>query len=178
MSQSTCPDRSPDLAAESRDWQAWQAGHVAQEQQCCRQILNQHYNTDYFTHVKVEGSNYGASQEEQSSHQPPPFLAPQCVTHVQHQRPLSNSPMASTPADPAHPCPSQRYGEVPNPRPWEAPPPRRRKGVYVGRQPDLCPLKLVHHPVPWNRETRNIQRLCPLWHCRLPHMRSNLDRPW
>ena len=72
----------------------------------------------------------------------------------------------------------KKYGEPPNPRPWESEwervrPPCHEPKTFVGHQPDLCPLRLVNHKKPWDKET-DVPGVhdCNLWHCIVPHKRK------
>lgn len=78
----------------------------------------------------------------------------------------------------------RRYGECPNPKPWENEYEQpldecKRTKVNTGRHPVLAPYRSVHHKKPWDSDpdvpgAEN----CNLWHCKLGHKRSMGDRPW
>jgi len=56
--------------------------------------------------------------------------------------------------------------------------PLRRPGVKVGCQPLPYETKLPEHHFTWNKDLAPAYNKCKFWHCKLPWLRDNSQRPW
>jgi len=179
MGECTCTINP--LAPPKNVWDDFISHKKNEEVQKCRDLLNAHYQTEYFSqHEKTHGFRCPCKVNRCTNPLKGQRMKPVRILHPPYwaEEPAGRK-RVSDPLDF-----SRRYGEGPNPKPWlseyEMPSTMcSNKKVNVGRQVDPVPLRTVTHKVAWDPETEMDRDMrCNLWHCRLLHKKTKNDRPW